>query len=345
MSFRRYGGLDRAATNNIVRSNYATGNNESITVALGQENSKIVCKSHLDLSGNSLINVGSIYFMEDAHLYGNITIDGSLTIVDDLIINGILNFNSGIITSTAPTFYFLPESSTRIEYGGNNTTNIIMGSEQSTAPDNGALVVTGGVGIEKNLNIGGTATFGNSIVLSGPTGSIIMNGPTGNYIQFPDQTKQYTAGVPPGTIVMWSGSSNDVPQYWTICNGPPTFNGSITGNLYTVPNLQNYFIIGAGDSYQLGNIGGNSQVTLLTGNLPAHSHSITGVTGSFVNSISFQSQGYDQGQVGQQESTQNFSYSTGTYTGPTSTNQSTGGGQAFEILPPYYSLYYIMFTP
>jgi microcystin-dependent protein len=172
-----------------------------------------------------------------------------------------------------------------------------------------------------------------------------MNGPTGNYIQFPDQTKQYTAGVPAGTIVMWSGASNDVPQYWTICNGNAV-TGLITGTQYTtIPNLQNYFILGAGGSYQVGNIGGTGSVSLSTNNLPAHSHDITAISGTFVNSIEFQALYYDQGTVPPQTSTVNFQYGTSTYNGPTGTNQSTGGGQAFENLPPYYSLYYIMFTP
>jgi len=218
MSFRKYGGLDRAATNNIVRSNYATGNNESITVALGQENSKIICKSHLDLSGNSLINVGSIYFMEEAHLYGNLIMDGTVTILEtttlygplivnntsyfagastfnsnvtingplvvnntsyfagnstfnsNVTINGALNLDGGILTSSATTFQFLPYSSTTINYGGANTINNIIGDEQSTAPDNGALVVIGGVGIGKNLNVGGDTLIGGSLGVSGPLG-------------------------------------------------------------------------------------------------------------------------------------------------------------------------------
>ena len=408
MSFRRYGGLDRAASNNIVRSNYATANNESITVALGQENSKIVCKSHLDLSGNSLLNVGSIYFMDDASLYGKLinvfgdmiidgtvnimeqtTIDGPLivnnisyfagdsTFNSNVTINGDLNLDSGVLTSSAATFYFLPYSSTTINYGSASTVNNIIGDEQSTAPDNGALVVVGGVGIGKNLNVGGdtliggslgvsgplgvtgpttlyntltvegnatfnnsvgisgplgvtgpttlyntltvggtatfngpvgisgplgvtgptnlyntltvggtatfngpvgingdlgitgalnvggTATFGNSIVLSGPTGNIIMNGPTGNYIQFPDQTKQYSASPPIGSITMYAGLTNP-PAGYLFCDGssystttyPSLFNviqynyGGSVGT-FAVPNLQQRFPVGAQNQSQM----------------------------------------------------------------------------------------------
>ena len=64
MSFRQQGGINRAPKNNIVHNNYATSNNQSITNLLGAENSKTVSKSHMDLSGNSLLNTQCVYFMD-----------------------------------------------------------------------------------------------------------------------------------------------------------------------------------------------------------------------------------------------------------------------------------------
>ena len=61
-SFRQYGGLNRAATNNIVRSQYSNSENPSITNFIGQWNSKIVSESHIDLSGNTLMGVQEIWF-------------------------------------------------------------------------------------------------------------------------------------------------------------------------------------------------------------------------------------------------------------------------------------------
>ena len=61
-SFRQYGGINRAATNNIIRNRYSNSDNPTISNYLGQPNSKIVSESHLDLSGNSILNVNGIYF-------------------------------------------------------------------------------------------------------------------------------------------------------------------------------------------------------------------------------------------------------------------------------------------
>ena len=74
MAFRKYGGLNYAATNNIIRNHYQTSDNFSISDVLGQYNSKIVSESHLDMSGNSLLNVETIYFMDGTSLSTSPTI-------------------------------------------------------------------------------------------------------------------------------------------------------------------------------------------------------------------------------------------------------------------------------
>lgn len=69
--------------------------------------------------------------------------------------------------------------------------------------------------------------------------------------------------VPPptGLIIMWSGVS--VPSGWSVCDGT---NGT--------PNLINKFIIGAGDTYAIGDTGGTS--TTVSGSTDgAHTHSLT----------------------------------------------------------------------
>ena len=64
MAFRKYGGLNYAANNNIVRNHYANSDNQQVTNVLGQINSKVTSASHLDMSANSLLNVGCIYFYD-----------------------------------------------------------------------------------------------------------------------------------------------------------------------------------------------------------------------------------------------------------------------------------------
>ena len=62
MAFRRYGGIRYSSTNNFVHSEYTNNSNMNITTQTGQPNSKELFRSHIDLSGNSILNVGCIYF-------------------------------------------------------------------------------------------------------------------------------------------------------------------------------------------------------------------------------------------------------------------------------------------
>ena len=94
MSFRKYGGINHAAKNNIVKSHYSTSDNQTISNTLGQTNTKIVSKSHLDMDEHSLLNLRSVYFMDgtvqytaypglangDLEVKGNLIVDGSTTL-------------------------------------------------------------------------------------------------------------------------------------------------------------------------------------------------------------------------------------------------------------------------
>lgn len=66
--------------------------------------------------------------------------------------------------------------------------------------------------------------------------------------------------LPVGSIIMWSGDAEDIPDGWVICDGT---NGT--------PNLLNRFVVGAGDEYALGDSGGG-QLTLQLTNIPTHLH-------------------------------------------------------------------------
>lgn len=68
--------------------------------------------------------------------------------------------------------------------------------------------------------------------------------------------------VPPGGIIMWSGTVANIPNNWALCDGT---NGT--------PDLRDRFIVGAGSTYTPGDIGGADSVTLAVDNIPAHSHS------------------------------------------------------------------------
>lgn len=54
-----------------------------------------------------------------------------------------------------------------------------------------------------------------------------------------------TPAMPTGTIVLWYGAIADIPAGWVICDGTKD-----------TPNLQNVFVVGAGDTYVVGATGG-----------------------------------------------------------------------------------------
>ena len=71
--------------------------------------------------------------------------------------------------------------------------------------------------------------------------------------------------LPVGVINMWSGSSDNIPKGWCLCDGS-TSKTDRDGNIVTVPDLRNKFIVGAGDTYAINATGGSSSQNGTTGN-------------------------------------------------------------------------------
>lgn len=164
---------------------------------------------------------------------------------------------------------------------------------------------------------------------------------------------QLNMPVPSGFIGMWSGSIASIPSGWYLCDGT---NGT--------PNLRDRFIVGAGNTYAVGNIGGAASVALTEAQIPGHTHTITastGTAGNHTHSV------YDPGHahtytsvggsgtiaggfgIGAVAAASSVSgtgigiYAAGDHTHTISaTAGSTGGGLGHENRPPYYALAYIM---
>ena len=125
--------------------------------------------------------------------------------------------------------------------------------------------------------------------------------------------------VPRGGIIMWSGAIGSVPSGWSLCNGA---NGT--------PDLRNRFIVGAGSTYDVGDVGGDNTVTLTVDQMPAHTHR-----------IARSKDGQDYGGADNVFNLSNPAKNL-PYTNDTELVQETGGDQAHENRPPYYALAYIM---
>jgi len=111
--------------------------------------------------------------------------------------------------------------------------------------------------------------------------------------------------LPTGFITLWAGAIVDIPNSWVLCDGN---NGT--------PNLTDKFVVGAGDSYNVGdNGGGAGHQHAFTGD--GHAHGIPGGAGLNIGA--------------------NFIDST-------DSQSATGTTDLDSTDPPYYALAYIMKT-
>jgi microcystin-dependent protein len=185
---------------------------------------------------------------------------------------------------------------------------------------------------------------------------------TNTGITFPDNTQQNTA-LPFNTIAIWSGSIASIPTGWQLCDGT---NGT--------PDLRNKFLVGAGNSYLIGNTGGEIEVYLDSPQLPTHTHPVTaGSIGPVGNhghpSPSTSTQGGHVHPVTAISNSGSFPHTTGAgayqltpstgsggaHAHPASTGSAgghthsitiasgvVGDGTGHENRPPYYALAFIM---
>lgn len=173
-------------------------------------------------------------------------------------------------------------------------------------------------------------------------------------------------GIPVGTIAMWSGPLNTIPDGWQIADGT---NGTI--------DLRNRFVVGAGNTYAPGATGGSADAVVVshshtatststfTGSaLDTHSHGITepnsgqghrhsvysrplGAAATAPNHLMGDVNPSGSGSVLTNFATTGITINAQTAGTPsgtvaTSTSISTQGSSATNAnLPPYYALYYI----
>lgn len=121
--------------------------------------------------------------------------------------------------------------------------------------------------------------------------------------------------IPQGVIVIWSGSADNIPDGWALCDGT---NGT--------PDLQGRFILGSSDNHAVGSTGGEENVTLTVEQMPSHSHQVNTAWAS----------AYEYTIV---------AHGSNTASGPYfSSNNSgiSGSSQPHNNMPPYYTLCYII---
>ncbi|WP_053405187.1 tail fiber protein [Persicobacter sp. CCB-QB2] len=160
------------------------------------------------------------------------------------------------------------------------------------------------------------------------------------------------SALPAGAIIMWAGALADIPQGWRLCDGS---NGT--------PDLRGRFVVGyhSGDTdyNSLKKTGGLKSVTLLSTQIPKHTHPLTiddnGGGHSHVIQGRLRGGGSGSPNIHVNSSTDNGNWadtisgremlrtnSSGFHTHTGSVGQQSSGGSSHENRPPYLVLAYIM---
>lgn len=147
----------------------------------------------------------------------------------------------------------------------------------------------------------------------------------------------YTNELPKGAVIMWHGNADDIPDGWMICDGQND-----------TPDLRDRFIVGAGNSYQLNDTGGENKVVLDNiEQIPKHSHSgTTSENGSHKHKFSkydgwAEAGGtYWQNIVRKSSNSDSWTESDGNHQHNFTTSE-VGGNMPHENRPPYYALFFI----
>lgn len=146
--------------------------------------------------------------------------------------------------------------------------------------------------------------------------------------------------IPSGLIAIWSGATGAIPSGWLLCDGT---NGT--------PDLRNSFVLGAGNSYSVGQTGGSTDAIVVS-----HTHTATSTSTSTVtdpghahqyNDTGNYAGGSGSGAAVTQGSPNNRATSTASTgitvaTSTSTTNQSTGTSGSGANMPPFYALAFVM---
>jgi len=162
-TFRQYGGINYAATNNIVRNNISNSNNLGISNILGLPNTNIIVDSTLlDASGNTISGGGSSS-SGNTTINGTLSVSGATTLSDSLSVSGATTLSSTLNVSGVSTF----DGAIIINY---DNTNQVLGYGASTSFGTNNTGFGYNVLASANSNSYFNTAFGSETLFSNTTG-------------------------------------------------------------------------------------------------------------------------------------------------------------------------------
>jgi microcystin-dependent protein len=218
---------------------------------------------------NNTINITG-----DTTINGNCIINGNLDITSANILN--TNIKLGNISNATVT-YFYQSTIANIQQSNITTGNI------TTANISASIILSANI-IKSNITLA-NITLANISFANITTANITtVNASTINV-----QNYLYTSGfilIPAGSIIMWGNTT--CPSGYLQCDGNSysttlysslfsainyTYGGS--GSSFKVPNFNGLMPLGSNSTYQLGNTGGASTMTMSLTQMPSHTHTLS----------------------------------------------------------------------
>ena len=235
-----------------------------------------------------------------------------------------------ILNGNVSTAKIADDAVTEAKIAAQTITNasILPGTIRSQEIENGTITGT---------DIADNSISGSQIALGGDAQGDIMHYDGTNWVRLGPATAGHllqTQGsgqnpswvappVPTGVIVMWSGTTSNIPSGWVLCDGQNS-----------TPDLRDRFIVGAGSTYNAAATGGSTSTgshTLTVAELPAHSHTFS----------------YTAPNQQTPAAPHNLANNVGSAATVNTGTNNTGDGAAHthaNSLPPYLALAYIMKT-
>ena len=176
---------------------------------------------------------------------------------------------------------------------------------------------------------------------------------SGKMREYHQPTATYYDLVPTGSIIMWYGTTADIPEGWALCDGG-TYDRSNGLGVITTPDLNGRFVVGVGDNgstnYTAHDTGGQDSVALVEAELPAHRHYIslsTSINGHHTHGLDGDYETIDAdgdgGAPGFTETGSSSTFGAGNHNhSVTGDSQNTGGDAAHENRPTFHALVYIL---
>lgn len=336
--------LDLSVNSNILKPTYINGFLDVSNNIVGRENLWVENEKSV---GDTRLGVGTV---KASCMIDIMSDDPKIRLENTSINTATQNVsNLGTIDINCPSNHNVTTSSIKCKNIDNDY------------DDNGSLIFSTGGGNQGNAEdkivIDSNGNVGVGLLspqTSGPTYSTQNNIRCVVYGNIACNSLIGLGVTPIGGIAMWSGvltsnspKINNITYYnWKKCDGL-TYNGIKT------PDLRNKFLVSIGDTYSMGNEGGENAVALSISQIPYHSHSMNSAGNHGHTMLAGRHRG------GWDSDGTNHTIGTDNRTGSgrnrkskdlareidwkhTHTIYNTGGGAAHENRPPYYALVYIM---